>query len=119
MPVILHMESRPNLKLFISIRRKIHNYYLLNLQSEIALMRNLILFLIFLPCATFVRAQDPHFSQFFSSPLTLNPAFTGKFDGNVRVAGNYRDQWPTINQAYRTATVSVDFPIMKKSIDYR
>jgi hypothetical protein len=32
--------------------------------------------------ATFkVVAQDPHFSQFFASPLTLNPAFTGKFDG--------------------------------------
>src|ERR1035437_10389750 len=61
-------------------------------------------------------AQDPHFSQFFSSPLTLNPAFTGKFDGSFRIAGNYRNQWPTINNAFTTATASADFHIMKNSI---
>lgn len=58
------------------------------------------------------HAQDPHFSQFFASPLTLNPALTGKFDGNLRATGNYRNQWPTINRAFTTTTVSVDFPIM-------
>ena len=61
-------------------------------------------------------AQDPHFSQFFSSPLTLSPAFTGKFDGNYRVAGNYRNQWPTINNAFTTATAAVDFHIMQDRI---
>lgn len=61
-------------------------------------------------------AQDPHFSQFFSSPLTLNPAFTGKFFGTYRVAGNYRNQWPTINNAFTTATVSADFHIMQNRI---
>ena len=35
------------------------------------------------------NAQDPNFSQFFASPLTLNPAMTGLFDGTFRVAGNY------------------------------
>jgi type IX secretion system PorP/SprF family membrane protein len=76
--------------------------------------------LIILCCIFFLlekaSAQDPHFSQFFSSPLTLNPAFTGKFDGNVRVAGNYRNQWPEINNAFTTATASVDFHIMQQSI---
>ncbi len=62
------------------------------------------------------NAQDPHFSQFFSSPLTLNPALTGKFDGNLRATGNYRNQWPTINRAFTTTTVSVDFPIMRTHI---
>ena len=57
-------------------------------------------------------AQDPHFSQFFSSPLTLNPAFTGKFDGTLRLSGNYRNQWPTINRAYQTATLALDAPIL-------
>src|SRR5215475_7487215 len=84
-----------------------------------AVMRNFILFIFFLSFTILSSAQDPHFSQFFSSPLTLNPAFTGKFDGNVRIAGNYRNQWPTINQAYKTGTASVDLPIMKKQIDYR
>jgi type IX secretion system PorP/SprF family membrane protein len=64
----------------------------------------------------FTEAQDPHFSQFFASPLTLNPAYTGKFDGVIRVAGNYRNQWPTINNAFTTATVSVDFPVLQSSL---
>ncbi|MBN8675511.1 MAG: PorP/SprF family type IX secretion system membrane protein [Chitinophagales bacterium] len=61
-------------------------------------------------------AQDPNFSQFFASPLTMNPAMTGKFDGVYRIAGNYRNQWPSINNAYTTATVSADFGIMKNRI---
>lgn len=62
------------------------------------------------------RAQDPNFSQFFASPLTLNPALTGKFDGVFRVAGNYRNQWPSINNAFTTATVSLDMGILKDRI---
>src|SRR5215210_5161480 len=64
----------------------------------------------------YVKGQDPHFSQFFSSPLTLNPALTGKFDGNLRVAGNYRNQWPAINNVYTTSTLSVDFAVMQKNL---
>jgi len=62
------------------------------------------------------RAQDPNFSQFFVSPLTLNPALTGKFDGLIRVAGNYRNQWPTINNAFTTYTVSVDGNVLRNRI---
>ena len=63
-----------------------------------------------------VLAQDPAFSQFFASPLTLNPALTGKFNGTLRVAGNYRNQWPQINNAYITSTISVDGNIMANKI---
>jgi type IX secretion system PorP/SprF family membrane protein len=63
-----------------------------------------------------IRAQDPEFSQFFASPLTLNPALTGKFNGSLRVAGNYRNQWPQINNAYITSTVSVDGNILTNKI---
>lgn len=63
-----------------------------------------------------VKAQDPHFSQFFSSPLTLNPAFTGKFDGLWRLAANHRDQWPSIPKAYVTTSASIDFGIMKNKL---
>lgn len=59
-------------------------------------------------------AQDPGFSQFYASPLTLNPALTGKFDGLYRVAGNYRDQWPAISKAFITSTISVDLPVLAK-----
>ncbi len=63
-----------------------------------------------------VHAQDPHFSQFFASPLTLNPAFTGKIDGVWRLATNHRDQWPSIPKAYVTTSASLDFPLMRKRL---
>lgn len=68
-------------------------------------------------CLSFAaNAQDQHFSQFFASPLTLNPALTGKFDGTLRAAGNYRNQWPAFNNVYTTSTLSVDFSILNKII---
>ncbi|MBS1917419.1 MAG: PorP/SprF family type IX secretion system membrane protein [Bacteroidetes bacterium] len=79
-------------------------------------MKKTFFFVCFLFALSEIRAQDPAFSQFFVSPLTLNPALTGKFNGDVRVAGNYRDQWPTINNAYITSTISVDMPILKNRL---
>ncbi|MBY0536045.1 MAG: PorP/SprF family type IX secretion system membrane protein [Chitinophagaceae bacterium] len=76
-------------------------------------MRNLITFIAALLLFQSARAQDPNFSQFFVSPLTLNPALTGKFNGNFRVAGNYRDQWPAISKAFVTSTASLDFPVLR------
>src|ERR1700735_3428039 len=72
----------------------------------------LALFVIFFGLMHTAQAQDPGSSQFFASPLTLNPALTGKFDGVVRVAGNYRNQWPAINNAFITSTISVVAPIL-------
>lgn len=63
-----------------------------------------------------VKAQDPHFSQFFASPLVLNPAYTGKFNGIWRLTAIHRDQWPSIPKAYVTTGASLDFPILKNSI---
>lgn len=79
-------------------------------------MRQTIIWLFVFMMSYYGKAQDPHFSQFFASPLTLNPALTGKFDGLVRVAGNYRNQWPTIFNAYTTGTVSADFNVLHNKI---
>ena len=80
------------------------------------MMKKLVTY-IFLSLLTAVaHAQDPHFSQFFSSPLTLNPAFTGKFNGSWRVALNHRDQWPSIPKAYVTTSGSFDFGIMQNKL---
>jgi len=79
-------------------------------------MKRLFLFIPILLISGLLKAQDPHFSQFFASPLTLNPAFTGKFDGQWRIAVNHRDQWPSIPKAYVTTSASVDFPILKGKI---
>ncbi len=79
-------------------------------------MRKAIVFLSTFFAIVSSQAQDPHFSQFFSSPLTLNPAFTGKFNGSWRLAANHRDQWPSIPKAYVTSSASIDFPIMTSRI---
>jgi type IX secretion system PorP/SprF family membrane protein len=80
------------------------------------MMRKYLLLVFYIVSAGSVNAQDPHFSQFFASPLTLNPAFTGKFDGSWRLAANHRDQWPSIPKAYVTTSASFDFPILKSKI---
>lgn len=79
-------------------------------------MIRLLLFISLLNISLASQAQDPHFSQFFASPLTLNPAFTGKFDGSWRLAANHRDQWPSIPKAYVTTSASFDFPILKSKV---
>ncbi|MDH3650090.1 MAG: PorP/SprF family type IX secretion system membrane protein, partial [Saprospiraceae bacterium] len=59
------------------------------------------------------QAQDPVFSQFYSAPLELNPAFAGSTEGG-KIGLNYRNQWPRINQAYVTYAASYDqlFPFI-------
>jgi type IX secretion system PorP/SprF family membrane protein len=74
-------------------------------------MKKIVLLLLMMPLLK-TQAQDPNFSQFFVSPLSLNPALTGKFNGKLRVAGNYRNQWPAFTRAFITSTVSVDFPVL-------
>ncbi|HYC29894.1 MAG TPA: PorP/SprF family type IX secretion system membrane protein [Chitinophagaceae bacterium] len=74
-------------------------------------MKKLVLLLL-ISSVLQTQAQDPNFSQFFVSPLSLNPALTGKFNGTLRVAGNYRNQWPAFTRAFITSTLSVDAPIL-------
>ncbi|MEJ0081211.1 MAG: type IX secretion system membrane protein PorP/SprF [Puia sp.] len=38
------------------------------------------------------------------------------FNGTIRVAGNYRNQWPQINNAFVTSTISVDGNILANKI---
>ncbi len=52
--------------------------------------------------------QDIHFSQYFNSPLNVNPAQTGNFEGDWRAVVNYRDQWSALNLPYRTTMASFD-----------
>jgi type IX secretion system PorP/SprF family membrane protein len=52
-------------------------------------------------------AQDPQFSQFYANPMYLNPAFAGTARG-PRFALNYRNQWPTVGDAFITYAGSYD-----------
>jgi type IX secretion system PorP/SprF family membrane protein len=60
--------------------------------------------------ASFLSAQDIHFSQFYMSPLNLNPAMTGVMNCNHRVTANYRNQWSSVlkQNAYNTYSASYD-----------
>ena len=80
-------------------------------------MRKLLLATLACCLVETLAAQDPNFSQFFVSPLSLNPALTGKFNGNYRVAFIYRDQWPAISKAFVTTSASFDLPIYRNDLD--
>ena len=65
--------------------------------------------------ATFSHGQDLHFSQFFNSPLTTNPANTGFIpDGDYRLGINYRNQWSSIMTVpYKTMSAFGDVQVGK------
>ncbi|MBL7703560.1 MAG: PorP/SprF family type IX secretion system membrane protein [Ferruginibacter sp.] len=63
-----------------------------------------------------VRGQDPHFSMYFASPLTLNPAMTGYFDGDYRASANFRQQWWSLGSPFVTTTMSFDSKLMQLKI---
>ncbi|MEM9849439.1 MAG: PorP/SprF family type IX secretion system membrane protein [Bacteroidota bacterium] len=46
--------------------------------------------------------QDIHFSQYYHSPLNLNPALVGVHSGEIRFTGNYRNQWENVGVDYTT-----------------
>ncbi|MFA6923738.1 MAG: PorP/SprF family type IX secretion system membrane protein [Bacteroidales bacterium] len=69
---------------------------------------NKILLLFLLLVSDFIFCQDIHFSQFYNSPLSLNPALTGNIDGNMRAITNYRNQWNSISVPYITSSISFD-----------
>ncbi len=72
-------------------------------------MRNILLLFVFLLSAQFVSGQDRLFSQFYASPMTLNPALTGAFDGKFRVSAIYRDQWAgVLENPYSTFAGALD-----------
>jgi len=53
-----------------------------------------------------LRAQDPVFSQFYSSPVQINPAFAGN-TLNPFISLQYRNQWPAL-KAYVTYAATYD-----------
>jgi len=67
-----------------------------------------------------IGAQDIHFSQFYQSPLNLNPALTGVMRSNQRFIANYRNQWASAlgANAYNTYSASYDTKIPVGTYDY-
>ena len=65
-----------------------------------------------------IQAQDVHFSQYYFSPLSLNPANTGNYDGDYRFFANYRTQWRELSQSYDTYSAGGDLNFFPGPIPY-
>ena len=73
-----------------------HFFFQITLLSIISLMGNKL-----------ILAQDLIFSQYYNSPLHVNPAFAGTTN-YPQFTANYRLQWPKFNNVYKTYAVTYD-----------
>src|SRR5690606_36718334 len=72
-----------------------------------AMMRKLLI-VYMVGCSLYVSGQDPEFSQYYSAPLYLNPAFSGT-GSDHRLILNHRNQWPAIANGFVTYAFSYDY----------
>ncbi|TAF67810.1 MAG: type IX secretion system membrane protein PorP/SprF [Cytophagales bacterium] len=67
-----------------------------------------ILLLIFCIAIQSTQAQDPHFTQFYASPIYNNAALTGTGEQEGRLLFNYRAQWTNLPGEFFTYHISYD-----------
>ena len=79
-------------------------------------MKKILLVMSIMMFVKWAQAQDPSFSQFFSSPLNVNPALTARINSDWRVISNFRDQWLGPASPYATGTISYDTKILQNKI---
>lgn len=66
-----------------------------------------------------LNAQDLHFGQTAQTPLLINPACAGVYDGWERVIINQRNQWLGSNTKFMTTNVAADINIGKSRMNDR
>jgi type IX secretion system PorP/SprF family membrane protein len=62
------------------------------------------------------NGQDIHISQFYNTPLLVNPSHTGFFDGTYRLGLNYRNQWSSVTVPFKTFSGFADLGILKNKL---
>ncbi|MFM7671205.1 MAG: PorP/SprF family type IX secretion system membrane protein [Bacteroidota bacterium] len=77
-------------------------------QSFILFLLGVILF----GCSATAQV-DPHFSQFYSFPLSMNPGMTGVMEEDLRLTAIHRSQWGSIMVPFSTQGVSVEWKAKK------
>ena len=85
-----------------------------------AYMRRLCLVLVLIGAVVFSsEGQDHKFSQFYNSPLNLNPALTGKLNSYYRIVANYRNQYARIStpSPYNTFAFSADAGFLREQLN--
>lgn len=55
-----------------------------------------------------LQAQDIHFSQYWNTPLDINPALAGISKEDTRVFGAYKSQWASVPVGYKTFSGAAD-----------
>jgi len=80
----------------------------------------IVLLIMSLSLTQELRSQDIHFSQFYHSPLNLNPALTGIINAEQRATIHYRNQWAAIAgaSAYNTFSASYDRRVEVGTTDF-
>jgi type IX secretion system PorP/SprF family membrane protein len=79
-------------------------------------MKKLILILIVISPISCVMGQDIHFTQTSNTPLLINPAAAGVYDGWERVVINQRNQWLGAGTQFMTTSVAADANFFKDEI---
>ena len=66
------------------------------------------------------RGQDIHFSQFYETALLRNPSLVGLFAEDYKVSAQYRTQWASLSQPYRTMQLGFEthFPVGRDGKNY-
>ena len=89
-----------------------------NTNSKIKNQKQYVLIILFLTFYTvLITAQDIHFSQLNTTPLFLNSASAGAMGQDYRASIHYKNQWNSIDGAYKTMGLSVDGKILKRGRD--
>jgi type IX secretion system PorP/SprF family membrane protein len=85
-----------------------------NLNNKSDLKKILWMHIFIFSMVHFSISQDLHFSQFYNSPLTANPANTGFMpDADYRIGGNYRKQFATVPVPYKTMSAFGDVQVAR------
>lgn len=82
------------------------------------LFTKLILLSFILSLTYKLKAQDYKFSQFYNSPLNLNPANTGRINSLYRLVANYRLQYLPLQtpSPYNTFSASGDAGLFRDQL---
>jgi type IX secretion system PorP/SprF family membrane protein len=76
-------------------------------------MRQITSFLAFIILSgnVFSQQTDALMTQYYNSPLQINPANAGVFAGKARIITNYKRQWESFGEAWQTIQASGDFQL--------
>lgn len=74
-----------------------------------------VILLLIALCSFFniAKAQNYHFSQVLTQPITLNPSLTGAYDGIIRGTVTERTQWLSVTKPFLTLGIGIDGAVFK------